>query len=119
MSPAWQLRGVKLQGWALVANRAHAQKHSVSAHLTWARCGGKASEVVETVSSRGVDLCCLQETRWKKDGVKQIVGKDSRFKMFWSGNDNGTGGVGILLAEEIGRGCLRWSESQTGLFSFD
>ena len=61
---------------------------------------GKASEVVETVSCRGVDLCCLQETRWKKDGVKQIVGKDSRFKMFWSGNDNGTGGVGILLTEE-------------------
>ena len=61
---------------------------------------GKASEVVETVSCRGVDLYCLQETRWKKDGVKQIVGKDSRFKMFWSGNDNGTGGVGILLAEE-------------------
>ena len=62
---------------------------------------GKASEVVETVSRRGVDLCCLQETRWKKDGLKQIhvVGKDSRFKMFWSGNDNGTGGVGILLAK--------------------
>ena len=61
---------------------------------------GKASEVVETVSRRGVDLCCLQETRWKKDGVKQIVRKDSHFKMIWSGNDNGTGGVGILLAEE-------------------
>ena len=61
---------------------------------------GKASEVVETVSCRGVDLCCLQETRWKKDGVKQIVGKDSHFKMFWSGNDMGTGGVGVLLAEE-------------------
>ena len=61
---------------------------------------GKSSEVVETVLGRGVDLCCLQETMWKKDGVKQIVGKDSRFKMFWSGNENGTGGVGILLAEE-------------------
>ena len=52
------------------------------------------SEVVETVSRRRVDLCCLQETRWKMEGVKQIVGKDSRFKLFWSGNDKGTGGVG-------------------------
>ena len=60
----------------------------------------KASEVVETVSRRRVDLCCLQETRWKMEGVKQIVGKDSRFKLFWSGNDKGTGGVGVLLAEE-------------------
>ena len=60
----------------------------------------KASEVVETVSRRRVDLCCFQETRWKMEGVKQIVGKDSRFKLFWSGNDKGTGGVGVLLAEE-------------------
>ena len=34
------------------------------------------------------------------EGVKQIVGKDSRFKLFWSGNDKGTGEVGVLLAEE-------------------
>ena len=61
---------------------------------------GKASEVVETVSRRRVDLCCLQETRWKMEGVKQIVGKDSRYKLFWSGNDNATGGVVVLLAEE-------------------
>ena len=40
------------------------------------------------------------ETRWKNEGVKQIVGKDSRYKLFWSGNDNATGGVGVLLAEE-------------------
>ena len=60
----------------------------------------KASEVVETVSRKRVDLCCLQETGWKIEGVKQIVGKDSRFKLFWSGNDKGTGGVGVLLAEE-------------------
>ena len=52
---------------------------------------GKASEVVETVARRRVDLCCLQETRWKMEGVKQIVGKDSRYKLFWSGNDNATG----------------------------
>ena len=34
------------------------------------------------------------------EGVKQIVGKDSRFKLFWSGNDKGTGGVRVFLAEE-------------------
>ena len=39
-------------------------------------------------------------TMWKMEGVKQIVGKDSRYKLFWSGNDNSTGGVGVLLAEE-------------------
>ena len=29
-----------------------------------------------------------------------FMGKDSRFKLFWSENDKGTGGVGVLLAEE-------------------
>ncbi|XP_014678683.1 PREDICTED: uncharacterized protein LOC106818498 [Priapulus caudatus] len=61
---------------------------------------GKASEVVETMTRRRMDLCCLQETRWKMDGVKIIDGKDSRYKFFWSGNDKGTSGVGVLLAEE-------------------
>ena len=51
------------------------------------------------MSHRRVDLCCLQETRWKKDGVKQIVGKNSRYKMFWYEKDRGTGGA-VLLAEE-------------------
>ena len=60
---------------------------------------GKANEVEETVSRKRVDLCCLQETRWKMEGVKQIVGKDSCFKFFWSGNEKGAGGVGVLLAE--------------------
>ena len=34
------------------------------------------------------------------EGVKQIVGKDSRYKLFWPGKDDATGGVGVLLAEE-------------------
>ena len=79
---------------------------------------GKASEVVETVSRRRVDLCCLQETRWKMEGVKQIVGKDSRYKLFCLK-------MTMLLVEfeffwqrNGGRRCLRWSVSQTGSFSF-
>ena len=57
---------------------------------------GKASELVETMSRRRVDLCCLQETSWKLEGVKQIVGKDSHYKLFWSGNGNATGGRGMV-----------------------
>ena len=37
---------------------------------------GKASEVVETMSRRRVDLCCLQETRWKTN-LKLIASRDS------------------------------------------
>ena len=67
----------------------------------------KTSEVVETASRRRIDLCCLQETRWKgglaSNQSRILTGKDSRYKFYWCGNQNGTGGVGILLAE-------RWLE---------
>ena len=53
---------------------------------------GEASEVVETMSRRRVNLCCLQETRWKTN-LKLIAGRDSRYKYFGCG-------VGILLAEK-------------------
>ena len=29
-----------------------------------------------------------------------IKGKDTRFKLYWSGNDKGTAGVGVFVAEE-------------------
>ena len=29
-----------------------------------------------------------------------IEDKDSRYKIFWAGNEKGTAGVGILLSEE-------------------
>ena len=61
------------------------------------RC--KASEVVETMSRRRVNLCCLQETHWKTN-LKLIAGKDSPYKYFSCGNDESTCGVGILLAEK-------------------
>ena len=61
---------------------------------------GRSSEVVETVSRRGVDLCCLQEVRWRGASACMIVGKDSRYKVFWIGKENGNGGIGILLAGE-------------------
>ena len=64
---------------------------------------GKEGEVVETVSRRRIDLCCLQEIQWKSGENPKpmiIVGKDCRYKFFWRGNEEGRGGVGILLAEK-------------------
>ena len=61
---------------------------------------GRSSEVVETVSRRCVDLCFLHEVRQCGAPAHMIVGKDSRYMIFWIGSDNGNGSVGILLAEE-------------------
>ena len=64
---------------------------------------GRSGEVVETVARRAVDVCCLQEVRWRGKGTRMISGKDCKYKFFWSGNQMGTGGVGILVHE-------KWSE---------
>ena len=45
-------------------------------------------------------ICYLQETKWRGSSVRMIGGKDIRYKFFWMGNDQGTGGVGILIAEK-------------------
>ena len=64
----------------------------------------KEAEVVETLTRRGIDICCLQETRIADGtGANQarfIVGKDTKYKFYWCSNEQGLGGVGILLAEK-------------------
>ena len=57
-------------------------------------------EVVETLSHRKVDVCCIQETRYRGGSCRIIKGKDTRYKLYWSGNDKGTAGVGMFVAEE-------------------
>ena len=61
---------------------------------------GRASEVVETVSGRNIDICCLQEVRWSGAGTRTVTGTDTQYKLFWIGNQKGNGGVGFILAEK-------------------
>ena len=43
-------------------------------------------------------VCCIQETRYRGGNCRIIKGKDT--KLYWSGNDEGTAGVGVFVAEE-------------------
>ena len=38
--------------------------------------------------------------RWRGASARLFKGKDSRFKSFWVENNEGMGGVGILLTEK-------------------
>ena len=55
---------------------------------------------METLSRRKVDVCCIQETRYRGGNCRTIKGKDTRYKLYWSGNDKGTAVVGVFVAEE-------------------
>ena len=62
---------------------------------------GKSGEICEELGKRKIDICCLQETRWKGSGTRVISGKCVNYKLFWSGaKDEAQAGVGIMLAEK-------------------
>ena len=61
---------------------------------------GRVCEVVETLSSRKEDLYCVVETGYRRDHCLKIKGKDSRYKLFWSGDSKCTAGVGVFVVEK-------------------
>jgi exonuclease III len=61
---------------------------------------GRSGEVMDELWRRRVDVCALQETRWKGEAAKFIGAKGRRYKLWWKGDD-GTGGVGVMVKEEL------------------
>lgn len=45
-----------------------------------------------------MNVCCVQEVRWRGASARLITGRDSKYKMFWVGNNFGLGGVRIVVA---------------------
>ena len=68
---------------------------------------GRSPEVVETAGMRKLDICLLQEIKWRglqdpvqsSNQVRKLVVRHLVYKSFWSGSPEGKYGVGILLAE--------------------
>ena len=48
-----------------------------------------------------VVVCCLQEVRWRGEGARFFGVKGRRYKLWWCGNDDKIGGVGVLVKEEL------------------
>ena len=57
---------------------------------------GKWGEISETLKRRCVDICCVQEVKWKGQGARMI---GNGFKFLWSGSSKAVnGGVGVIVA---------------------
>ena len=48
-------------------------------------------------NKKNISKCCLLKIL---PNCCTIKGKDTRYKFYWSGNDKGTAGVGMFVAEE-------------------
>ena len=55
----------------------------------------KVGEISKTLKRRCVDICCLQEVRWKGQGAKMIA---NGFKFLWSGGCKAENDVGVIAA---------------------
>ncbi|XP_063381902.1 uncharacterized protein LOC134668350 [Cydia fagiglandana] len=55
---------------------------------------GRSQELSKTLKRRGINICCLQETRWKGSKSKDI-GND--YQVLYHGTDNQRNGVEIVL----------------------
>ena len=53
-------------------------------------------EVCEELRKRMIDMCCMQEMRWRDLGA---MDGGRRYKVWWSGKGNGVGGVEVMLEE--------------------
>ena len=50
---------------------------------------GQSNEIVKTLSRRLIDICCVQESRWRVESARKIAGRNSYNTFFWKGNDPG------------------------------
>ena len=48
-----------------------------------------------------IDVCCLQEVRWRGQGAMMLGMKGGGCKLWWSGKGDGVGGVEVMEKEEL------------------
>ena len=67
---------------------------------------GKRREVVEMLARRRVDICCIQEVRYKNQGTTAFGSNEEKYKFWYKGNAEGTNGVGLLVKQDLAERVL-------------
>ena len=62
---------------------------------------GRGTEVCEQLRKREVDMCGLEEVRWRGQEAQFVGIRGRRYKLWWSENKDGIGCVGILVKKEL------------------
>ncbi|KAK6765461.1 hypothetical protein RB195_025398 [Necator americanus] len=76
----------------------HRQQHPVRlATLNVGTLTGRSRELADSLRKRRVDICCVQETRWKGSKARELGGG---YKLIYHGTSN-RNGVGIILNESF------------------
>jgi hypothetical protein len=62
---------------------------------------GRSREVVEMLARRKVDVCSVQEVQYKGAGCRMFGCGEEKYKLWWSGEKQKRGGVGVLVREDL------------------
>ena len=52
--------------------------------LNFGSLRGMRREICEELGKRMIDVCCLQEVRWREPGVRMLGMRGRRCKLWWS-----------------------------------
>lgn len=62
-----------------------------------------------------MDVCFIQEVRYKNKGTTSIGANEEMYKFRYSGNETGTNGVGVLIKHELAENVIyRFRDLMTG-----
>ncbi|XP_045112277.1 craniofacial development protein 2-like [Portunus trituberculatus] len=101
LTPVENVRGLPCQGQARLKKKTHTRNLKIGS-INVGSMTGKGRELVDMLERRRVEICCIQETRWRGNKAKPL-GKE--YKLIYSGADaGGRNGVGVILNR-------RWQES--------
>ena len=53
-----------------------------------------------------IDICCLQEVRWRGQCARMLGMKGRSCRLWWSGKGDGVGGVGVIVKEKLCENAL-------------
>ena len=63
---------------------------------------GRSGEIEDTLERRKVDVCCVQETRWKGEGARVLRTRNGKkYKLFGKGFVAGLSGTGVIVEEKL------------------
>ena len=57
--------------------------------------------MVALLARRKIDICCLQEVRYKSQGCTSIGSNEEKYKLWYSGGPEKQNGVGIMMKAEL------------------
>ena len=67
---------------------------------------GRSRQVVEMLSRREVDICCLQEVRYRGAGATSAFTNEEKYKLWYSGGEGGENGVDIFIKYELAKNFI-------------